>query len=120
METGIVVKLQFEALHNWPSADSIPAVSYLKHPHRHTFFITIKKPVAHADRDIEIICFKNQIRDFLNGKYKAKEDQMEADFGAMSCEMIAKELAIEFSCHYVEVLEDGENGGYFNYQPKED
>ena len=31
-------------------------------------------------------------------------------FGAMSCEMLAKEILKEFDCVYVSVFEDNENG----------
>jgi hypothetical protein len=102
METNIIVKLNFAALHNWPDCN-IKEVDYLKYPHRHTFFITCKKAVSHNDRDIEIIMLKNSISNHLYKNY-AK------GFGSMSCEMIAEMLLKAFDLNYCQVLEDNENG----------
>ena len=108
MKTTIVVKLQYEALHHWPSVVEVlphkPEIAFLKWPHRHNFFITVEKEVTHADRDIEIICFKHDIQQFLQETYKG-------NLGAMSCEMLADRILKTFECEMVEVLEDNENGG---------
>jgi hypothetical protein len=108
MRTTIIVKLQFEALHNWPGVvEAIPDkshVHFLQYPHRHIFHITCEKTVTHADRDIEIIDFKQQILKWLTETYKG-------NLGAMSCEMLAQTIAARFGCEMVEVLEDNENGG---------
>ena len=103
--TGIVVKLQHEATHFWENADSIPEVSFLKHPHRHIFHITLLKEVSHDDRDIEIIQMKRQVQEYLQKQYGR-------NFGGKSCEMIARELLELYGCLSVEVLEDGENGAF--------
>ena len=102
MTTNIIVKLTYEALHQWADCD-IEEVYYLKYPHRHTFYITAKKKVNHDDRDIEIIMFKKNILDYIDDKYKGF-------FGFLSCEMIAKELVAKFNLSYCQVLEDNENG----------
>ena len=65
MKKEIVVNLQFEGVHRWDRADSIPEVSFLKNPHRHIFWVTLKKEVSHADREIEIIQFKRQVLEYL-------------------------------------------------------
>lgn len=103
MKSYIITKVVYEALHRWENADSIPEVSFLKHPHRHLFHITLHKEVSHDDRQIEFIVFKHQVQSYLEAKYSG-------DFGSQSCEMIAKELIQEFDCVCVEVLEDSENG----------
>lgn len=100
----VTVKLQVEGIHYWPDADKIPAVAYLKHPHRHVFHIECGKEVEGSDREIEIIMFKHSIEAFLNN--------FKGDFGAMSCEMIAEMILKQFECEFVSVLEDGENGAY--------
>jgi hypothetical protein len=102
MKTNIIVKTQFAALHNWPNCN-IKEVEFLKHPHRHTFYITCKKEVSHSDRDIEIIMLKNEINTFLYNNY-------EKGFGPMSCEMIAEMLLKKYELNYCMVLEDNENG----------
>jgi len=100
--TSIVVKLTYAGLHCWKDCP-LEEVKYLRDMHRHTFYITCKKEVNHDDRDIEIIMFKELIIKYLESKYKG-------NFGTMSCEMIARELMIEFDLNYCQVLEDNENG----------
>jgi hypothetical protein len=113
MRTTIIVKLQYEALHNWPGVvEAIPNkkhVHFLQYPHRHIFHITCEKTVTHADRDIEIIDFKQQIYKWLDSFYQG-------NLGSMSCEMLAQQIGGLFKCDMVEVLEDNENGGrvYYN------
>jgi len=108
MRTSIIVKLQYEALHNWPGVvEVIPDkshVHFLQYPHRHIFHITCEKTVTHQDRDIEIIDFKQQILKWLEQTYNG-------NLGAMSCEMLSTEIGNTFKCDMVEVLEDNENGG---------
>lgn len=101
---SIVVNLQVEGVHCWPACD-IADVSYLAHPHRHVFAIRCEKEVKKDNREIEIICFKRLVLDYLSAHYGTP-----ADFGEMSCEMIAGELVRRFSLSLCEVLEDGENG----------
>tara|TARA_B100001057_G_scaffold409402_1_gene424062 strand:- start:266 stop:607 length:342 start_codon:yes stop_codon:yes gene_type:complete len=102
MKTNIIVKLTYAGIHCWKDCP-LELVKYLRHPHRHTFYITCKKEVNHDDRDIEIILFKKNILDYIDTVYNG-------DFGTMSCEMIAKDLVLEFGLNYCEVLEDNENG----------
>lgn len=99
----IIAKLQYEAIHFWPNADSVPEVSFLKYPHRHVFHIEVRKKVQDDDREIEIIQFKHEIEDYLDEKYNH-------DFAQKSCEQIAFEILKVFGCSSVFVLEDGENG----------
>ena len=111
MKTNIIINLQFEALHHWATCPDIHPQGYLKHPHRHTFHITLKIPVNHADRDLEFIDHKHTIEVDLHSKYGGHFDYNDiADLGAMSCEMLAEELLDRWDAVYVSVLEDGENG----------
>ena len=107
--TNIIVKLQYEALHNWPGVTEMlpdkPWIHMLKDKHRHIFHITLEKPVTHSDRDVEIILFKQHVLKHLEGVFGRP-----GDLGAVSCEMLAEHLVKEFDCFSVEVLEDNENG----------
>ena len=105
MTTSIIINLQVEGVHCWPSCH-IEEVAFLRNPHRHVFHICCKKKVSHLDRDIEIVRFKRRLAEHLHNKYGTPC----CDFGAMSCEMIAEELYRTFSLSYCSVLEDGENG----------
>ena len=111
MQTNIIVKLQVEGTHNWPDAtDGAGAeMHYLEYRHRHMFHIVAKKEVMHDDRDVEFIMFKRDIIQYLEDKYYNK-DARTHEFGAKSCEMLAKEILKEFDCVYVSVFEDNENG----------
>jgi len=103
IKTSIIVSLQYEAVHCWPGC-SIEEVSFLRYPHRHLFYITLEKEVGHSDRDVEIICFKRKVYEYLDKKYSH-------DFESLSCEMVSQELLTKFDCLSVMVLEDNENGG---------
>lgn len=102
MKTQIVVKLEYEAIHLWPNAESIPEVSFLIHPHRHIFHFKIWKEVIGLDREIEIIQFKHQIEAYLSS--------YDHNFDTLSCEQIGLAVLNRFEADRVEVLEDGENG----------
>lgn len=110
----VYVTLQVEGIHNWPGCP-FDEVAYLRDPHRHMFHIKAHKVVTHSDRDVEFIMLKHQIEQYLLDKY-ANGPQNGCYgfnvclFGAMSCEMIAKELIDEFDLYKCDVSEDGENG----------
>jgi hypothetical protein len=53
--------------------------------------------------------FKRDIEEFLRAKYY-DENSRTHEFGAMSCEMLAREIYKQFGCIYVSVFEDNENG----------
>lgn len=115
MKTNVIVKLQFEGIHHWPGVvehADLEEVHFLSALHRHIFHVTAKKEVTHDDRDIEIIKLKRNIQKYLNRRYYT-ENAGCMYLGAMSCEMLAKELAKYFGLNYCEVLEDGENGAEF-------
>ena len=107
MTTTIVVKLQYEATHNWPGVvEAMPEkthIHFLQYPHRHLFYIKMEKIVLHSDRHIEIIDFKQKV-------FKYLDETFNGTLGARSCEMLAEQLLKHFDCISVEVLEDNENG----------
>lgn len=103
----IKIKLQVEGVHQWLAAPQ--EVSYLANLHRHIFHIEVEKTVEHNDRDIEIIMFKRQVDMYLIETYFDMDYSL-CNFGEMSCEMIAKQIGLEFNAKRVQVLEDNENG----------
>ena len=107
ISTEVYCTLQIEGLHNWPGCP-IAEVNYLKDLHRHVFHIKACKKVSHDDRDVEFIVLKHKIKSFFYKYYNT--DSNLYVFGAMSCEMIAKELISKFNLSKCEVSEDGENG----------
>jgi len=72
--------------HMYPQAE----LSEIRDYHTHLFKIEITLPVMHADRDIEFIKFK---RDVLREMKKVWKWTSQFDFGTMSCEAIAYQLA---------------------------
>ena len=110
MNTNVIAKLELEGMHSWPNAEEIfPEVGFLSYPHRHKWFIKAKKKVNHDDRDVEFIMFKRDILDWLKEQYYDPISRTH-EFGAKSCEMLAKEILQEFDLCYVSVFEDNENG----------
>ena len=107
MTTRVFISLKVEGLHCWPDC-KIKEVNYLRNPHRHNFGITCWQEVNHDDRDIEFIQLTHTVVAYLKNRYADQYDV--CNFGAMSCEMIAKELIREFGFDRVTVDEDGENG----------
>lgn len=116
IKSEVFCTLQVEGTHNWPSCP-FDEVSYLRVPHRHVFHIKAHKLVNHDDRDVEFIMLKHQIQKHFVERYWAGWTPREGfngtalhEFGAMSCEMIARELIDQFDLCRCEVSEDGENG----------
>ena len=110
MKTNVIVKLELDGLHFWGDAQKVfPEVGFLSNMHRHKWFITAKKQVLHDDRDVEFIMFKRDIAEYLHTQYFNVQSRTH-EFGAKSCEMLAKEILKEFNCIYVSVFEDNENG----------
>lgn len=103
-KTTIVVKFAVEGIHRWANCP-FEDVGFLRHDHRHLFYITAEKKVSHDDRDIEIIMLKRTLSAYLRVKYGQV-----CQFKEMSCEMIARELFEVHNLESCEVLEDNENG----------
>lgn len=96
----IVTKFQIEGFHAWPDAPD--CFDYLRNKHRHVFEITAINNVGHADREKEVNNQRALMIHYLQQKYGTP-----CDFGEMSCEAIAKDIAYIFGCSDVQVLEDG-------------
>ena len=110
MKTSVIVKLQVDAMHNFPkAAELFPEVAFLADRHRHMFHFEVKKEVFHDDRDVEFIMLKRDITDYLKQMYYKPETRTH-EFGPRSCEMLAKEILNQFNCTAVSVWEDLENG----------
>lgn len=106
--TDVYCTVELEGTHNWPNCP-FEEVAYLRVPHRHVFHVTAWAPVDHADRDIEFIMLKHKIKEYMANTYYDEEQKLHV-FGASSCEMLAKELCLEFNLSACEVNEDKENG----------
>jgi len=103
MNLYIVIKTTFSAVHHWPECPH-EDVYYLRAPHRHLFYVTMKWKVDHDNRDKEFITMKKSVDKFL-------KDNWEGRFlGRKSCEMMGKKLLDLFDADFVSVFEDNENG----------
>lgn len=104
-DTRIHVAWTAPGFHNWPDAPEHR--SYLGVRHRHLFHFRIDLDVMHDERDIEF-------HDLLDIGRKSTPHDME--WGAMSCEAIARTLLAIVEHHVpgrhasVTVSEDGECG----------
>lgn len=103
----IITRNSIRGFHCWPGAPD--RLKFLRHKHRHVFEITCVIPVTHADRQREIIETEIEIDNYLTARY----GNGHMELGAMSCEMLAKELADKFGCQSVTVLEDGYGGARY-------
>lgn len=119
IKTWINARTTVEGLHFYPCAGvhaNLADVSYLCNLHRHQFGVRAKIGVREHDREIEFI----QVKHFINSIYPLDPKYGIANFGAQSCEMIAKHIADKLFEKYgpdrdyeVEVDEDGENSAIY-------
>ena len=106
-KTYAKITTTFEDVHRFPDAPR--EVKFLRHPHRHTFHVTVYIQQFHNDRDIEFVLFKR----WLNKTIAKKIIRMKS---SKSCEMMAEKLCGEIQREYglrevkIEVSEDNENG----------
>ncbi len=111
MDTFLFVKAQFSAIHCWPGCP-YDEVKFLRHPHRHLFFVVLKIRTT-EDRQEEFFLVKKQLQEVLDAKFANK------DLGSSSCETIAYEiycaLKERFDIYSVEVSEDNENGAELRF-----
>lgn len=111
VKSTIIVTHRVTGFHFWPDAPE--ARGYLSHRHRHQFLIIVGHAVAHDDRAIEF----HDLQDAVRGLF-SKEVM---DFGAKSCEMIAKDIAgglrlLNYRPAWVECWEDEENGARIEFE----
>lgn len=101
----IVIRTRFAALHHYPDASG--STEFLKHPHRHVFYVEMKWHVADNNREIEFLKKKAEVNLFIGTNFNGQ------DLGAMSCEDIAETLSKRFKAYFVSVFEDNENGAEY-------
>ncbi len=111
----LAVKVVVEGWHNWPGAPAHRA--YLAHRHRHLFHVTARCLAEHDEREIEFHDLQDRVRGLLRVMGSS-----EGQFGGMSCEAIARQVAEALARGYgrpfsVEVNEDGECGATVQAQP---
>ncbi len=110
MKTTVIATFRIEGIHHWPQAQARePVVEFLAHPHRHVFHIRVEKEVIMDNREVEIILLGREVEACLIGKYWSDTLRL-CDFGAASCETLAREMLTANKLSLVEVMEDGENG----------
>ena len=106
MKNSILVKTNFEGLHQYVGAPN--EVAFLRDLHRHTFCVEAEIEVFDDDRELEFIMVKRALNKFL---YTKPFDS------TASCEQMATQIIKFLEGKYgnrhmcVTVLEDGENGG---------
>lgn len=107
MQTFVETYNQIEGFHCWPGAPE--SMAYLANRHRHMFVIRCRYLVEHDDRAIEINKTQRCIEATMRELYG-----IPMELGAMSCEMLAREIikrdAFGNPCVQVTVLEDGYGG----------
>ncbi len=108
---SIMAKTNFEGIHCWPEAPD--EVSYLRHPHRHVFYIEATVQVFHDDRELEFIMIKHKIDNYLK---RMLDDNGVWQMGRTSCEQVARLIIAVLVQERgqrtitVSVFEDNENG----------
>lgn len=104
MKMYIITKNIIEGFHRWEKAPE--DVKHLKDRHRHLFYLTCEFLVNDDDREIEIQTMQKEIEKYFKIRYGEP-----AEFGNMSCEMIAMEIVNHYkNCNSCKVLEDNEAG----------
>lgn len=109
MKTFIVVKAQFEGMHQWLNCP-YSQVSFLKDLHRHIFYVEVVLGVYGDDRELEFFMVKKDLEKIIQVYLEPP------NLGNQSCEMMAKEIAQGFKNYgyktlfKVSVFEDNENG----------
>lgn len=107
----VVIRSSFVALHHWPTCP-YPDQFFLKHPHRHTFFVEVWIRTQ-TDRQVEFFEAKRDI-DTLLKDFEGKDPV------TWSCEtfadIIAKGLINLYNIAKVSVFEDQENGAVVEYE----
>jgi hypothetical protein len=112
IETTITVKTQFEGFHRYPNAPK--EVSFLRHIHRHLFYVQATLSVSHDDRDLEFFIVKRNLEKFTQTLHLLEDK---------SCEMLAKAILqylmqsyFNLDYYEVSVFEDNENGSTVKFK----
>lgn len=110
-KTTIVIKTQFEGKHQYISAPS--QVEFLRNIHRHLFYVVVELSVYHDDRELEFICVKTTLNEFLNSNPFGITTSCEQMADAICRFLIEKYGNRNIKCC---VYEDNENGGCVYYE----
>lgn len=122
---SIIVRTQFEALHQYKTAPD--NVAFLRYPHRHLFKVEVEIFVQHGARALEFFTVKLALDDILSNHVRNSchpgENKMHDNSAIeLSCEDMAEHIANNLAIRlditltkikYVEVSEDGENAGRY-------
>ena len=110
MKNSILVKTNFEGLHQYVNAPN--EVAFLRDLHRHIFYVEAEIEVFDDDRELEFVIVKRAINKFLYSKPFSSTASCE-----QMARQIAKYLVEQFGSRNicVTVLEDNENGGRVYY-----
>jgi 6-pyruvoyl-tetrahydropterin synthase len=111
----VFCRTRFVGFHRWEYANG--DVAFLKNTHRHEFRVEVCVRVDHTDRNIEFTHLKSQLDREIALQFTS--DQINPIL--YSCELIAEIIgryliSQEYHPIYVEVSEDGENGGRVRYE----
>lgn len=114
MSTTITAKVSLAGIHHWP--DAPPSRRYLASPHRHLFVARATVYVGHDERAVEFHDLGDDLRSALAGATGTlafgEHDTSLLDFGAQSCETLARHtmsvLSSRYSVAEVSVSEDDE------------
>lgn len=111
MISKVISTIKANGFHGWPNAPE--HLDYLRSRHRHLFTIRIEAAVSHDDRELEFHEMQRDLRAAMGTHFDTTGSEFE--FGARSCEHIAKEVAEIMAARAyvltaVEVWEDDECG----------
>ncbi len=110
--TRVMIRFDVVGFHCWPDAKG--PVEYLSAQHRHLFKFHLEVQVTHENRAIEFHTLKRATLATMHDHFHSERGEFQ--FGARSCEHIARELGNELCAQFgyevrvVEVWEDGECG----------
>ncbi|PSK95789.1 hypothetical protein CLV30_12841 [Haloactinopolyspora alba] len=91
MAVTIGARVTVPGLHNWPDAHGDR--SYLRCAHRHLFHIDVEARVGHDERDVEFHDLAHLV-DTEARRLGHDTDTGLVDYGARSCETLARQLAV--------------------------
>lgn len=122
----IKVKTEFRGIHCWPECP-YDDVSFLRHPHRHTFKVEVKVEVDHCDRDIEFFRLQHDVDKAINTAFGQDYKEIEPiELGRKSCEDIAEAIGevlytqsiYDHGDMVISVSEDGEVAAEIEFEPE--
>jgi len=113
----VEIKTDFEAIHNWPECP-IKDVSFLKHPHRHKIYTTVRISTS-EDRQIEFFMLKKEVDEIIDELYTNERLKY---LGRKSMEEICLDIINVLKNRYntficVTASEDNQVKGIIEYEP---